>query len=215
MENEYVERLHDWQEKFRVEGRKLLKQHDRYEIIDNRYVPVRFFNTDYTLDLADGILYEMNGEVCSLQPMSQMMIYSHLSYLHRDARLANRMESLSRIGSVKFLGRDIIEEHPPEIALIKKFDEDTQVIDTIVKEFNAKIEKLGDIGFSLEAFKDVRFQYIYWRGDDEFPSNLNVCVDENLLQYIHEEAAGLLASIGIELMCQKIGLEYPKWSWEI
>jgi hypothetical protein len=61
----------------------------------------------------------------------------------------------------------------------------------------------------------VRFQYIYWRGDDEFPSNLNVCVDENLLQYIHEEAAGLLASIGIELMCQKIGLEYPKWSWEI
>lgn len=215
MENEYVKRLHDWQEKFRVEGRPLLKQHERYPIMEDRYVPVRFFNTDYTLDLADGILYERNGEICRLQPMSQMMIYSHLSYLHRDAKLAGRMEALSRIGSVRFLGRDIVEEHPPEQALIKKFDEDPQVIDIIVKEFDAKIEKAGDISFSLEAFHEVSFQYIYWQGDDEFPSNLNVCADANLLQYVHEESVGLLSGIGVELMCQKIGLDYPKQSWEI
>lgn len=216
MENRYVILLHDWQEKFRINGRKILKRHNRYLIIDDKYASICFFNKDYMIDLSDGIIYKMDHNPCELQPMAQMMIYSHLDYLRKDAKTANCMEALHSVGSMKSFGsRPIIEVHPPEKALIKKLDEDPGVIDMIIKRFSAEREDIGDISFSLDVFPEVKYQYVYWRGDDEFPSNLNIYVDENLLEYVHPESAGLLAGIGIEMICQEVGVDYQKWSWEI
>ncbi|MBC3798614.1 DUF3786 domain-containing protein [Acetobacterium tundrae] len=214
--NCYEVGLDEWKKEFVKDGLKFIDAHQRYEIIEDRFIPVMFFNRTYRVDLLTGNLLEEDGEKCQLQAMTQMMIFSHLKYIHRDAAASGITKGISEIDGLKyFSSKSMFSVFPAKEALEKAFDENPDVIDIILERFNGVREEMGDISFSICAFKDVKYTYIYWKGDDEFASTLKTLYEVNILDFLHMEAALLVGGIGTELICQAIGAEYKKWSWEI
>lgn len=47
--------------------------------------------------------------------------------------------------------------------------------------------KKGDIAFELELFPFLPVIIRFWEADDEFPANLQILVDRNILDYMHYE----------------------------
>ena len=214
MINRYEARLLEWQEKFRQNGREIVSQHGRYPVTADSRIPVTFFNKEYYVNLSGGRLYQQNGTPCPLQAMTQMMIYNHLERLQPDAVPAGQMLRLGEIGGVKHMSRAIIAVSPPTEALIRALDGDPTLGARIIAAFCGAPAQVGDISFTLPAFRDVCYQYIYWAGEAEFPSTLTTFADANVTQFIHPEGALLVGGIGVELICQAMGIPYEKWSWE-
>ena len=55
-----------------------------------------------------------------------------------------------------------------------------------VKPNIAELKK-GDIAFELELFPFLPVIIRFWEADDEFPANLQILVDRNILDYMHYE----------------------------
>lgn len=214
--NCYVECLKNWQDEFKKCGREIISSSGRYQIEDDRYVPVLFFNRTYKVDLKTGLLLNNDGTPCQLQPMTQMLIYSHMKYVKRDAMPGKEFCSMDNVKGLGLFGsKRVMTTSPSSDALIMKLDHEPSAVDDIIKRFNAKREKYGDISFWLYALPNVRYKYIYWKGDDEFPSNLNIYLGENILSFLDPEGAMMIGEIGVQLMCQTVNAKYEKWSWEI
>ena len=47
--------------------------------------------------------------------------------------------------------------------------------------------KKGDVAFELELFPFLPVIIRFWEADDEFPANLQILVDRNILDYMHYE----------------------------
>lgn len=213
--NCYEVRLDEWKKEFVEDGRNIIESHNCYEIIDTRFIPITFFNRTYCVDLLTGDLLEPDGGSCHLQAMTQMMIFSHLKYIHSDAKASGISKAISEIDGLKyFSSKNMFSSFPAADALIKALDLNPNVIHKILDRFAGVSEQMGDISFSVNAFNDVKYTYIYWKGDDEIPSTLKTLYEANIMEFLHMEAVMMVGDIGIELMCQAIGAEYKKWSWE-
>lgn len=213
--NCYEVRLDEWKKEFVEKGRDYIAAHNRYQIVENRFIPVTFFNKSYSVDLLTGDLLEADGSPCGLQAMTQMMIFSHLKYVHRDAVASGITKAVAEIDGLKyFSSKNMFSSLPATDALVKELDQNPEVINKILDQFGGVREQMGDISFSVNAFKDVRYTYIYWAGDDEIPSTLKTLYEANIMDFLHMEAVMMVGDIGIELICDFIGAPYKKWSWE-
>lgn len=203
---EIVDRYHDqlekWQQLFREEGFEILERHGRYPIIKGRYAQIPFFHREYLLDLQTGEILTQDGESCDLEDMSCMMIYSHLLYLKKDARSAGRPVSYEGIKGNNHVSAwsGKIKSELKELCVV--LEKDTEAVKDQVKALGGELWDKGDFSFSLTAFEDVKFYYIFWRGDEEFSSDVRILYDENILAFMHQESVIILGSIGVELLME-------------
>ena len=54
-------------------------------------------------------------------------------------------------------------------------------------------EKVGDVAYCLYPFDFLPMMLQFWNSDEEFPANLKIMWDENILDYVHFETAQFMA----------------------
>ncbi|MCI5995302.1 MAG: DUF3786 domain-containing protein [Blautia sp.] len=199
----YRDQLGKWQLRFQEEGRAIVEKHHRYPICEGRYLQIIYFYKKYLLDLQTGKLLEEDKSPCIQSEMSQMMIYSHLLYLQKGAYASGHVVSYEEIkGNSHVSGwagkiRDRMSE------LKKALETEPEKVKAAVVGLGGELWNRGDVSFTLEAFEDVRFYYVFWKGDEEFPSDLRILYDENVMQFMHQESVVILGELGMkEVMSQ-------------
>ena len=58
----------------------------------------------------------------------------------------------------------------------------------------------GDAAVRIMAFERIPLVYVYFEGDDEFPSDINVLFDRNMTMFIHEEDIPTLGEKGLRVI---------------
>lgn len=94
-------------------------------------------------------------------------------------------------------------------------------IDVFAAIFNGHADKLhraclklgglklpwSDAGYQLNAFECLPVRFLFWQGDDEFPSQANILFDAGATDFIHGESIVTVAMIGVERLAEAAGLE--------
>lgn len=66
----------------------------------------------------------------------------------------------------------------------------------------------SDAGFEALAFECVPIRFLFWDGDNEFPSGANILFDKNITDFTHEETIITMAEDGVKLLTNAANLEF-------
>lgn len=76
-------------------------------------------------------------------------------------------------------------------------DEEAERLDDLRRAAEAlggKALEIGDIGFSFNVFPRVNLALVYWRGDEEFPSQARVLFEDSAADYMPTDGLAILGS---------------------
>jgi hypothetical protein len=79
--------------------------------------------------------------------------------------------------------------------LIKIFGNDTDAFRNSALASGGTPESYGDLGFSFQAFPNVRLLAVYWKGDEEFSPSAKVLFDSLVCHYLPTDLCAFLGSI--------------------
>lgn len=154
---------------------------------------VTMLNQRYRIRLADGDFSRLRGEqwVDANSFAEVLTLLDLICDSREDRHPANRWKNLTAFGHM--FHRQLLEERDPNADFFEANPEG----------FRRACEKLGgvpfpqgDIAYRLPFFEDLPMVLQLWFGDEEFPAQLNLLLDENAGQYLRYEtmhyARGLL-----------------------
>lgn len=199
--NRYEDQLKSWQTLFKKEGREITSRQGDVIRQYPSYAKLDFFYNGLLLDYSTGLLLSADSRTpSSLDTMSQMMVYSYLYHRHPNAHLLGSFVSYEKIkGNVhmsKWSG--IILNTLSDLK--KKMEEAPEEIIAKMKKSGGSLSSYGDFSCTVHAFFDVPITYVLWKGDDEFPSNINVLFDSNILDFVHQESVVILSRTGADYL---------------
>lgn len=64
----------------------------------------------------------------------------------------------------------------------------------------------SDFGFQIDAFACIPVRFLFWEGDDEFPSQANILFDAGATDFIHGESIVSIAMVGLTRLAEAAGL---------
>ena len=78
-------------------------------------------------------------------------------------------------------------------------------------------EKLpySDAGYEIKAFSCIPLRFLYWEGDEEFPSQGNILFDASATDFIHEESIVSIAAVGFGRLAKEAGLPLDRSAFPI
>lgn len=202
MENQdnYKQQLEKWVEEFKNNGEEIVMHHGCYPILEGHSVIVPYFQKNYCVDFITGRIYPENAGD-TLDTMSHMMIYSYLSCLKKEAKPSGTMVSLQ--GIKKSAVFDAAFRRNPTKELVDSVADKLELFEKKVRAYGGFIEDSGDFAVSFFAFPEVKITYVFWIGDDEFESNINILFDLNITEFVHPESVVILGGHGLTVL-QKI-----------
>lgn len=77
---------------------------------------------------------------------------------------------------------------------IQYFDGKTEKFCRVCEALGGKKETIGDVSYRLYPFEFLPMILQLWNSDEEFPANLKIMWDENILDYVHFETAQFIVS---------------------
>lgn len=77
---------------------------------------------------------------------------------------------------------------------IRYFDGKTEKLCQACEVLEGEKETIGDVSYRLYPFEFLPMMLQFWNSDEEFPANLKIMWDENILDYVHFETAQFIAS---------------------
>lgn len=84
------------------------------------------------------------------------------------------------------------------VRLIRELqDEEEERLNSLRRAAEAlggKPVEIGDIGFSFTVFPRVRLAVVYWRGDEDFPSQARVLFEDSAADYMSTDGLAILGS---------------------
>lgn len=201
----YREQLLKWRALFASEGRDIVSRFlDFGGSLEGSYesslFQIPFFGTPVLLDLSTGSLLNQDGSPSALSDMSQMMVYSHLVFRKPGAALCGQSVSYEQLRGNSHMSGWSGRIDQGLLPLCRLLDCSPQRVLGAVQALGGNTEPRGDACFTLCAFPQVAITYIYWRGDEEFPSSLRPLYDKNILDFIHQESVVILTHTGAELL---------------
>lgn len=197
----YKEQLMLWRELFKKEGKAVCAPFLRGDLTNERFYMIRYFCREYLLDFKTGALLSGSGKApADLDVLSQMMIYSYLKMRHPGAVRSGHMVGYEQIRGNRHISGWAALIRDALSGLARALDTNEADIARVVSGLGGESEGFGDCSFTLHAFDDVPLTYIYWRGDEEFPSRVNVLFDSNILDFIHQESVVTLSDCGAKLL---------------
>jgi hypothetical protein len=64
--------------------------------------------------------------------------------------------------------------------------------------------QMGDVGFSLPVFGQLRAIMKFYESDEDFPANITFLWDENMLSFVFYETVFYVAGFILEAICEQI-----------
>lgn len=92
--------------------------------------------------------------------------------------------------------------------LAKIYDNNYNIFQDKFSNINAYIHNNGDFAFSFNFLKNIRFMFVLYKGDEEFPSSANILFDSNIEDYFNAEDLAVVVDVAIEYFIN--GCSVPK-----
>lgn len=152
---------------------------------DQNHLYIRFFGRDYRVGRADGIV-EAAADGREADYNESMTIYDVLCCSQPDCCLSG---SFALSGSLKGIihtgwnaGGGSMFQKSADL-----FDSNFAYLAEACERLGGTPEGRGDAAYRLPMFDFLPIQFCFWQADDEFPAEIRIFWDTNVLSYMHYE----------------------------
>ncbi len=86
----------------------------------------------------------------------------------------------------------------------KLFEENIDAVKAACLSLGGTPVPMGDLGFSLPVFGQIRAVLKFYEGDEDFPASITFLWDENMLSFLFYETVFYIAGFILEAICEQI-----------
>ena len=176
------------------QARKLFLDYDQERMIaklglpaDSGYLYIRFLDLDYRIHRKTGMVEKREGTGPYVDGNSfneVMTLFDVLCWSKEGARLSGQWVTLSCLGGGVHGGSLASSMYREEVAEIARREEG--LADVLEHMGGVRMPK-GEPGYVIPVFSFLPAYVQYWRGDEEFPPQLNLLWDANTTEFLHYE----------------------------
>ena len=161
---------------------------------DDDFLYLNFLSRPYRVNRRTGLVeWSEDGFACAHEAGydEAMSIFDVLCCSKADCRLSGAFVSVNNLPGVVAGARGGSGLFAGSAAC---FDGKTDALRRACLSMGGAEIPQGDVGFRLNAFDFLPFEFRFWESDDEFPPSLSLLWDRNLLDFIHYETSFFIAS---------------------
>lgn len=199
----------------RDQARSLFLKYDQETMVqrfsllaDAQYLYISFLGRYYRIDRSTGVTeWSEDGFLhCTLADFSESMaIFDILCCSKEGCQLSGSFASVHSLKGIvqgsQRLGTSFYEK---EKVL---FDQYTEQLDKACRVLGGVPAGRGDVAYQIPVFEFLPVQFQFWNSDDEFPAEINIMWDENVLQYMHYETLWYIAGHMLKLLWEFVESE--------
>lgn len=160
---------------------------------DEAYLYIKFVGRMYRINRRSGKVEwsEDAFQSCTDAGYNEAMsIFDILCYSKDDCRLSGKFCNINELkGTVQSsrAGGSIFFHQT------QYFDGKTEELCQACESLGGKKGSVGDVSYCLYPFEFLPMMLQFWNSDEEFPANLKIMWDENILDYVHFETSFFIA----------------------
>lgn len=132
------------------------------------------------------------------------MIYSYLYYREKSAMVTGNLVPFSHLKCSLLIQNNFMDYNVEKN--IRFIEKNREYISQSAEVLRGTVDDKGDFSITIPIFEDVVYTYVFWLGDDEFPTSANVLYDKNITEFLHAESVAILTGIGLARIRKAIEL---------
>lgn len=201
--NNYERWCEEWKEKFLKIDQKELQRKLPEIKKEREYLTIYHFGRKFGI-------HKENGNIIALEDSEKVTCYEKLNiytlfwYVSPFAYYKNDWVPFDKLKGTSPFSKAF------QNAIIKPlanmFDGHRKELEIACEKLTGKRLTWSDVGFELNAFECIPIRFLFWEGDEEFPSQGNVLFDFSATDYIHGESIVTIAAIGLDRIVKKAGM---------
>ena len=143
----------------------------------NQSFEVEFFKEKYFVDVKNKIIKPLNFIANIPTTFYPILINYRKNYKKLINRKIDEFVAVEFKKDWSFFFKGV---HSLKEELVLSSIKDIPAFDKVMNLFNGKKLDMGDSSYILEPLKGVYIAYIFWEGDEDFPSSLKILFDRKL-----------------------------------
>ena len=154
---------------------------------DEAYLYLHFLDLDYRIHRQTGAVEKREGAAAYVDGGSfneVMTLFDVLCYSKEGAYLSGRWVTLSALGGGVHRGGPAGGMFQDAVGRISQREER---LGAVLEHLGGVGMPKGDIAYQIPVFPFLPLYVQYWRGDEEFPPQLNLLWDANTTDFLHYE----------------------------
>ena len=158
---------------------------------DADFLYICFVGREYRIDRHTGTVSWEDTDSKTVHPAdynAAMTIYDVLCCSKENCRASGEMVSIESCASVQ--GGSLSSQNRSFFQHAADcFDKDPAVLSVACESLGGARLARGDVAYQLNLFDFLPVSIAFWRSDEEFPASLQILVDRNILDFMHNETA--------------------------
>lgn len=157
---------------------------------DSHYLYIPFFGTEHRISLKSGDVEFFENRQWSLADFN-----AHLSIFDAICRSEKGIlgHELATLNHVKGMVHPGVSEDQLYRGYIAYFTGKKELLKKAAESLGAEAFPVGDIAFTIPIFPFLPMTFQYWEEDEEFPCQLRILWNENILQFVTYETMWYIA----------------------
>lgn len=167
---------------------------------DERYIYVEFLGRRYAVCRKTGRIDRLfDGKQAGFSEV--LSIFDFLCHKGTDQFLIGRFAPVNSLR-----GRPISAgvETGFYTKTAKLFDENIDTVKAACLSLGGELVQMGDLGFSLPVFGEIRAILKFYESDEDFPASITFLWDENMLSFVFYETVFYVVGFILEAICEQI-----------
>ena len=152
---------------------------------DADFTYITFLSTDYRISRKSGLVERLgNGTAMEANFEESLTIYDILCYARQDASLSGEFCSVMQLDG-------IAKSSNPGGFMFSKFsstlENRTPKLRKVCEALGGTLYPVGEVAYQIPMFDFLPIVLQFWDRDEDFPGQLMIKWDKNILQYMHFE----------------------------
>ena len=149
---------------------------------DENFTYIPFLGMTYRICKQTGAVERMDGKTANFE--ESLTVYDILCYARQDASLAGEFCSVMQLDG-------IAKSSNPGGFMFSSFSRRlegrTQALRNVCEALGGTPYPIGEVAYQIPMFDFLPIVLQFWDADEEFPGQLMIKWDKNILQYMHFE----------------------------
>ncbi len=199
------------------QAKKLFLEYDQERIIkklnlraDGDYIYIRFLDLDYRIHrrTAGVEKWEGDGPYTDGSSFNEVMtLFDVLCWSREGACLSGEWVTLSALGG------GVHSASSPSGGMfrnaVERITRREDRLAEVLEHMGGVVMPKGEPGYQIPVFPFLPVYVQYWRGDEEFPPQLNLLWDRNTTRFLHYETVYYLTNFLLERLTALLERETP------
>jgi len=171
---------------------------------DQQYLYLMFVQRKYRINRNSGKVEWSEDEFIHTEVADYneaMSIFDVLCYSKDNCHLSGRYSKINNLkGTVQSAnpGRGLYIHYE------KFFDHKLDLMSRACEQLGGVKMGKGNVSYLLDTFDFLPMMIQFWESDEEFPANLQILWDENIMDYVHFETSFFIAFHVLRRICELI-----------